>query len=138
MAVLIEVVDTWDAGGGDKLVTARIDFGDGPELVEYGLKPGDQEGLAPAIRAKVEAGEIAGQAHDAAAWAARIAPTWDTLRGERDRRLAASDWAALPDVPLLDSDRAAVATYRQALRDLPDTYPDASAVVWPVKPTALG
>ena len=41
---------------------------------------------------------------------------WDFLRSNRDQLLAASDWTQLPDAPV---DKAAWATYRQALRDLP-------------------
>ena len=44
-------------------------------------------------------------------------------RAERDRLLAASDWTQVEDAPV---DKAAWATYRQALRDLPqaDGFPD--------------
>jgi hypothetical protein len=42
---------------------------------------------------------------------------WDFLRSNRDQLLAASDWTQLPDAPV---DKAAWATYRQALRDLPN------------------
>jgi hypothetical protein len=43
---------------------------------------------------------------------------WATLRAERDRRLAASDWTQMPDSPLSASMKAAWAVYRQALRDM--------------------
>jgi len=39
------------------------------------------------------------------------------VRAQRDRLLAASDWTQLADAPV---DQAAWATYRQALRDLPE------------------
>lgn len=57
--------------------------------------------------------------------------TWDGLRAKRDELLSGSDWTQLPDSPV---DAAVWATYRQALRDLPTTYPDAATAVWPTKP----
>ena len=45
-----------------------------------------------------------------------------SLRAERNRLLAASDWTQMPDSPLTDEQRAAWAQYRQALRDAPSTW----------------
>lgn len=42
-----------------------------------------------------------------------------SLRAERDRRIAATDYLIMPDYPLAEDYRAAVQSYRQALRDLP-------------------
>ncbi|OYX16616.1 MAG: hypothetical protein B7Z07_02425 [Sphingomonadales bacterium 32-67-7] len=50
-------------------------------------------------------------------------------RLRRDRLLAASDWTQLPDSPLASDQRAAWATYRQALRDMDLLHP-----VWPEAP----
>lgn len=49
-------------------------------------------------------------------------------RASRNALLAASDWTQMPDAPLSAPQRAAWATYRQALRDWPDApgWPDAS------------
>jgi len=52
------------------------------------------------------------------------------LRKERNRRLAETDYLALPDVTMSDEMR----TYRQALRDLPANTSDPANPVWPVKP----
>ena len=52
------------------------------------------------------------------------------LREERNRRIAETDWMALGDVTMSD----AWATYRQALRDITDTYSALDDVVWPTKP----
>lgn len=41
------------------------------------------------------------------------------LRAERDSRIAATDYLIMPDYPLAEDYRAAVQSYRQALRDLP-------------------
>lgn len=54
------------------------------------------------------------------------------LRAERDARLRACDWTVLPDVP--EPTRLAWLTYRQALRDLPDTTTDPFAPIWPTPP----
>ena len=53
-------------------------------------------------------------------------------RIERNQLLAASDWTQLPDVPL--ATKEAWATYRQALRDLPEhpNWPDLNEADWPV------
>ena len=56
-----------------------------------------------------------------------------TMRWERDQRLISSDWTQLPDAPV---DQAAWATYRQALRDLPNhvNWPNLTEDDWPVPP----
>jgi len=56
---------------------------------------------------------------------------WIDLRGSRDRRLQSTDWTQVPDAPV---DSQAWATYRQALRDLPDNTEDPRNPVWPTKP----
>ena len=52
------------------------------------------------------------------------------LRKERDKRLAESDWMALPDRTMTAEQTA----YRQALRDVPQNYTSLEDVVWPTKP----
>lgn len=52
------------------------------------------------------------------------------LRAERDKRLAETDWWVMPDRTATDAQR----TYRQALRDITDTYTSLDDVVWPEKP----
>lgn len=42
-----------------------------------------------------------------------------SLRAERDRRIAATDYLLMPDYPITDASRTTVQSYRQALRDLP-------------------
>ena len=54
-----------------------------------------------------------------------------SVRAERNSLLAASDWTQVADTPV---DRAAWATYRQALRDVPDQTGFPDAVAWPVAP----
>jgi hypothetical protein len=56
---------------------------------------------------------------------------FDRLRIWRDRELAASDWTQLADST---ADKAAWATYRQALRDLPAQNADPKKIVFPSRP----
>ena len=57
--------------------------------------------------------------------------SWSNFRAERNRRLASCDWTQVPDAPV---DRAAWATYRQALRDLPSNTTDPRNPAWPTPP----
>ena len=56
---------------------------------------------------------------------------WPIVRAERDRRLLASDWTQLTDVPL--TTKEAWATYRQSLRDI-TLQPDPFNITWPDPP----
>lgn len=58
------------------------------------------------------------------------------VRAERDTRLAASDWTQLPDTDISEADRAAWATYRQALRDITGQVEPGVPVEWPAVPEA--
>lgn len=55
----------------------------------------------------------------------------DELRKERNRLIAETDWWDASDTPAMTS---AQTTYRQALRDITDTYSSLDDVVWPTKP----
>lgn len=52
------------------------------------------------------------------------------LRAERDRLIAETDWWASSDLTMTAEQR----TYRQALRDITNTYSSLDDVVWPTKP----
>ena len=52
------------------------------------------------------------------------------LRAERDKLIAATDWWVLPDRTPTPEQRA----YRQALRDITQSYSSLDDVVWPQKP----
>jgi len=55
------------------------------------------------------------------------------LRGQRDRLLSACDWTQLPDCSI--PKKTEWATYRQALRDLPESVEDARTFSdWPHDP----
>ena len=59
------------------------------------------------------------------------------VRGERDAKIAATDFLAMPDYPLSEGDHAIVMTYRQALRDVPAQEGFPREVVWPEAPTVF-
>lgn len=63
--------------------------------------------------------------------AAKLDAQWVAIRTERDAKLAASDWTQIADAPV---DDLVWATYRQALRDLPQTQTDPFNIVWPTAP----
>lgn len=54
----------------------------------------------------------------------------ELLRMERDRLLAETDYLALSDNTLSSE----MTTYRQALRDITNSYTSLDDVVWPTKP----
>ena len=75
---------------------------------------------------------------------------WQVIKEKRDARLSSCDWTALSDVDLSTSKKTEWATYRQALRDIPnnlrghsdyvsdsDTNPfeDLGTWGWPTKPS---
>ena len=61
----------------------------------------------------------------------------EQVRLARDRRLAATDYLAMPDYPLSEEEKAAVMVYRQALRDVPSQEGFPRVVVWPEVPSVL-
>ena len=63
-----------------------------------------------------------------------VPETADEIRTRRDRLLAATDWAVLPDSPLDAQSLDAVKTYRQALRDVPQQEHFPGAITWPQMP----
>ena len=67
--------------------------------------------------------------------AAKAETDWRILRGERNALLAATDWTQAVDAPLTDAKKAEWATYRSALRSLPDNTTDPANPTWPSKPS---
>lgn len=55
----------------------------------------------------------------------------EAARQERDALLASSDWTQVADAPV---DQAAWASYRQALRDIPQQAGFPTDITWPIKP----
>jgi hypothetical protein len=56
---------------------------------------------------------------------------WEQIRLWRNAQLANTDWTQVSDSPV---DKDAWATYRQALRDLPEQSELADDAVFPIKP----
>ena len=75
-------------------------------------------------------------------WELRDAPTgqetpaltWDSIRSERNVKLAASDWTQLPDAPFTEEQVMDWRAYRQQLRDLPMGEGSPEDVIWPTAP----
>ena len=62
--------------------------------------------------------------------------TADTIRIKRQPLLRQSDWTQGSDAPLTAEQKAAWATYRQALRDVTAQAGFPLNVIWPTKPVA--
>ena len=63
----------------------------------------------------------------------------ENIRVTRDYRLQMSDWTQMPDSPLSAEKKGEWAVYRQALRELPQTYADVASledVTFPEPPEA--
>lgn len=60
------------------------------------------------------------------------------LRIERDKKLNASDWTQMPDVDLTSTQKTEWANYRQALRDITESFQSQSdeGFAWPTEPSA--
>jgi hypothetical protein len=56
---------------------------------------------------------------------------WDELRGKRNLLLTNSDFTQLDDSP---RDKSKWKSYREALRDLPENYPNPDDIIWPTEP----
>ena len=67
---------------------------------------------------------------DTALTAYQTAEKWKSVRNDRNRRLAETDYLALSDQTLSTE----MNTYRQALRDVP-TQTDPDNITWPSKPS---
>lgn len=61
-------------------------------------------------------------------------PSWDDVRAQRNLLMASCDWTQIPDAVLTFTERAAWQDYRQALRDIPQSFANPDLVVWPVSP----
>lgn len=70
---------------------------------------------------------IQNTAEEIMAYDARVA---EFVKSERDKKLAETDWMALSDTTLTPE----WASYRQALRDIPQQPDFPYNIVWPVKP----
>lgn len=55
----------------------------------------------------------------------------EIARNDRNEKLSQSDWTQVSDVPV---DQASWATYRQALRDIPEQEGFPENINWPTEP----
>ena len=92
--------------------------------------------MVDGVSIQLTAAEETARDNEEAAWAAgAFDRAIATLRTDRSRLLADTDFYALSDVTL----SADMTTYRQDLRDLPSgltTEDQVNAVTWPTKPAA--
>jgi hypothetical protein len=56
------------------------------------------------------------------------------VRDQRNKLLSESDWTQLDDSPITNAQKLEWASYRQALRDVPDQEGFPFDITWPVKP----
>ena len=61
-------------------------------------------------------------------------PDAERIVETRNQFLANSDWTQMPDSPLTTEQKAAWATYRQALRDVTAQEGFPNSIQWPVSP----
>jgi hypothetical protein len=59
----------------------------------------------------------------------------EIIRDMRDGLLEDSDWIMVSDSPFSDSKKAEWQTYRQALRDLPQSNTNPFSIVFPTRPS---
>tara|TARA_R100001509_G_scaffold41536_1_gene22259 strand:+ start:86 stop:559 length:474 start_codon:yes stop_codon:yes gene_type:complete len=59
----------------------------------------------------------------------------ESVRAERDRKLAATDWTVLADSPLTTAKKTEWKTYRQALRDISAAEGFPHTMEWPTEPS---
>ena len=121
MATYISKIKAYVGGDIDFLNDVVVqDDGTGPRIVQWNLdspiEPTDAQLDALEIEATALDNEI----------------TLDELRVVRNQKLTETDWTQSRDVTLTND--ADWQTYRQALRDITDTYSDLDSVVWPTKP----
>ena len=107
----------------------------------YNIKWQDDIGNAEEILdddGKSQSPKVYVQSHfvpdDSAKDARILANEWATIRAERDRLLADTDWMTCSDSPTMSAGNK---TYRQKLRDLPSDQKDETTyadITWPTKP----
>jgi len=54
------------------------------------------------------------------------------MRRLRDEKLKNTDWTQLVDASVSTDNMAAYTSYRQALRDIPQSYTNIDDVIWPI------
>ena len=81
-------------------------------------------------------GNVTTAADNEAAYKARIDTTVaESVRAERDRKLASTDWVVTKSKETSTNIPTAIKTYRQELRDLPSTSGFPHNITWPTEPS---
>ena len=60
-----------------------------------------------------------------------VATKWQNVRSTRNTLLTATDWTQLLDSPITPEKQTEYTTYRQTLRDIPQSFADPDLVVYP-------
>ena len=123
MATYISKIKAYVGGDVDFLNDVVVqDDGTGPRIAQWNLdspvKPTDEQLNALETEATALDSEI----------------TLKELRAERNIKLAETDWEIVMHKEKGTNIPTALKTYRQALRDITDTYTSLDSVVWPEKP----
>jgi hypothetical protein len=107
--------------GSEELI--KLNVKDNEDYVEGGYTK-DNEKVVDGVITLISDEEIESRALEAA---------WQAFKTGRNLMLQDCDWTQLPDAPV---NKDAWASYRQALRDLPDNTLDVRNVIWPTPPNA--
>ena len=106
----------------------------GGTVYQYSMRQGVEQGADGKWYTKYVLGPNFADPVGEAAYKARIdAEMASNVRRDRNRKLSACDWTQLADNM---ADKAAWATYRQALRDIPSQDGFPWNVTWPTEPGA--
>ena len=87
--------------------------------------------MVDGVSIQLTADEETARDNEEAAWASgEDGRALASMREDRNRRLADTDWYGVSDLTM----SADMTTYRQDLRDLPASVENSEDVVWPTKP----
>jgi hypothetical protein len=128
-----KVVDTYADLGWDEIVAVPMPAESGPLKTVVEETPVEIAGKWTQVWAEVDKFSGPTKAADEAAHIASLAAAKETsIRNDRDKRIALTDWTALSDVTM----SAEMAVYRQSLRDITAhaNFPDLETEDWPTSP----
>jgi hypothetical protein len=107
------------------VAVVSVVIGDAADKATWTVQPSD---LQSAAQPTIDAFDIPAQ---------ELLWQWYAVRTIRDELLGGCDWTQLTGAPLDAGEIAAWATYRQALRDVPNDQADPYAIVWPTPPFVI-